>query len=164
MERMSFPNGIKQRPQLWRWGRFRPRPPKAPEHYPRANCAGSLVEGGRDRGHEAAPEEEKRTKSCPKLPLTPLCSQRLLRSVRWVAQFSSVASTPRFGTAASGTAFPRSFPDDSSVHRTFQRWVELGFWISSGLASWRSARSLRGLIGAPVAALPHRHSSFSCAS
>ena len=36
-----------------------------------ADRTGSLVEGGRDRGHEAAPGEEKRTKPCPKLPLTP---------------------------------------------------------------------------------------------
>jgi hypothetical protein len=35
IERMSFPNGIKQRLQLWRWGRLRPRPPIAPQHYPR---------------------------------------------------------------------------------------------------------------------------------
>jgi hypothetical protein len=32
-----------------------------------------VVEGGRDRGHEAAPGEEKRTELRPKLPLTPLC-------------------------------------------------------------------------------------------
>src|SRR5215211_2665475 len=67
----------------------------------------------------------------------------------------------RLGTASCGTAFPGSFPDDSSVHlRTLQRWVELGFWISSGLASWRSARSLRRLIGAHVATLPHRQLLF----
>ncbi len=35
IERMSFPNGIKQRLQLWRWGHLRPRLPKAPQHYPR---------------------------------------------------------------------------------------------------------------------------------
>jgi hypothetical protein len=28
--------------------------------------------------------------------------------------------------AASGTSYRSAFPDDSSVHRTFQRWVRLG--------------------------------------
>src|SRR3954452_24119491 len=32
---MSSSNLIKQRSQLWRWRRLRPRPPKVPEHYPR---------------------------------------------------------------------------------------------------------------------------------
>jgi hypothetical protein len=49
--------------------------------------------------------------------------------------------------AARRTAFPRCFPGDSSVRRTFQRGLSLGFWISSGLPSSRSARSLRALFG-----------------
>jgi len=50
-----------------------------------------VVEGGRDRGYEAAPGKVKRTEQPrPKLPLTRLCSQRLLRTLRWLAQFLSV--------------------------------------------------------------------------
>jgi hypothetical protein len=47
-----------------------------------ADRTGDVVEGGKGWGHEAAPHgEEKRTEPRPKLPLTPLGSQRLLRSV-----------------------------------------------------------------------------------
>jgi hypothetical protein len=35
IERVSSLESIKQRLQLRRWGRFRPRPPIAPQHYPR---------------------------------------------------------------------------------------------------------------------------------
>lgn len=42
IERTSFSDGVKQRLQLrWR-GHFRPRPPKAPEHYPRVQPAPHL--------------------------------------------------------------------------------------------------------------------------
>jgi hypothetical protein len=34
VERVSSLDGVKQRLQLWRRGRFRPRPPIAPQHDP----------------------------------------------------------------------------------------------------------------------------------
>jgi len=50
-----------------------------------------VVEGGRDRGYEAASGKVKRTEQPRlKLPLTCLCSQRLLRTIRWLAQSLSV--------------------------------------------------------------------------
>ena len=42
----------------------------------------------------------------------------------------------RMRTGCQWNQMPKEFPDDSSVHRTFQRWVELGVLdLRSGL-SW----------------------------
>jgi hypothetical protein len=47
VERMSSSDSIKQRSQLrWR-GRLRPRPPKAPEHYPRVQPSSHLPQSHR---------------------------------------------------------------------------------------------------------------------
>ena len=76
---------------------------------------------------------------------------------------------------ASGTTYlPKEFPDDSSVHRTFQRWVELGvlerIWAASveeceelgGVDwEWQAADGAMGLgpvLGGPHGPQPHRHS------
>jgi hypothetical protein len=58
-----------------------------------ADRTGGVVEGRKGWGHGAAPGEAGVDRMKPKLPPTPGTSQRLLRSVRCVAQFSSVAST-----------------------------------------------------------------------
>ena len=42
------------------------------------------------------------------------------RGESWTASFSGCAPT------ASGTVLPRELRDDSTIHRTFRRWVELG--------------------------------------
>ena len=49
IERVSSSHSIKQRPQLGRWGRLRPRPPKAPEHGPWVQPALHLPQGYRPR-------------------------------------------------------------------------------------------------------------------
>ena len=36
---------------------------------------------------------------------------------------------------------PRELGDDSTIHRTFQRWVGVGCWRASGLPWWRVARN-----------------------
>lgn len=49
VKRMSFSDGVKQRSQLrWR-GHLRPRPPKAPEHYPRVQPPSHPSQGQRPR-------------------------------------------------------------------------------------------------------------------
>src|SRR5215207_1796523 len=49
IERVTLPNSIKQRSQLWRRGRLRPRPPKAPQHNPRVQPASHLPQSYRPR-------------------------------------------------------------------------------------------------------------------
>jgi hypothetical protein len=39
IKRVPSADGVKQPPQLWRRGRLRPRPPEAPQHYPRVQPA-----------------------------------------------------------------------------------------------------------------------------
>ena len=51
---------------------------------------------------------------------SPRVASGFTRGESWTASFSGCAA------AASGTLLPRELGDDSTIHRTFQRWVELG--------------------------------------
>jgi hypothetical protein len=56
-------------------------------------------------------------------------------------------SSSGLGPAASETAFPGSSPTIPPCIALSSDGLRVGFWISSGLPSWTSARSLRELIG-----------------
>jgi transposase len=47
----------------------------------------------------------------------------------------------RLGTGCQWNRLPKEFPDDSSVHRTFQRWVESGVLARIWAAGWPGRRS-----------------------